>query len=95
MDKRRRMLRTYNALRNKVLKRNEWWKKDMRVKDGGSIVVVSYDKDRLTKSYKAVNEIKQNPNLRVLELSGSHNTPRTKSEELITAINAVINSHAT
>ena len=88
-DKRRRMTRAYNALRNKVLRRTEWWKNDIRVADGGNIIVVSYDKDELTKSYKVVDEIRQNPNLKVLELSGSHHTPKTKPEDLIDAISAV------
>lgn len=94
-EKRKRMTKAYNALRDKVLKRNEWWKNDMRVKEGGSIIVVSYDNDTLTKSYKTVGEISQNPNLRVLELPGSHVTPRTEPGILIDAISKITNPSVT
>jgi pimeloyl-ACP methyl ester carboxylesterase len=87
-DHRKRMLKTYNALREKVLRKNDWWKNDLRVKEGGKITVVSYDKDRLTKSYKVADEIAQNPNLHVIELSGSHNTPLSKPKEAIEAVSA-------
>lgn len=93
-DHRRRMTRTYNALREKVLRRNNWWDKDLRVKDGGSITVVSYDNDQITKSYKVVEEIKQNPQLSVIELSGSHNTPLSEPENAINAVNNVVAGNA-
>lgn len=87
-DHRRRMLRTYNALREKVLKKNYWWTKDIRPRDGGKITVVSYDNDNMTRSYEAVNEIRQNPNLSVVELHGTHNTALSEPATIIKAIAA-------
>jgi hypothetical protein len=87
-DHRERMLKTYNALRKKVLRRNDWLEKDLQVKKGGTITLVSYDKDQLTKSYSVVDEIKQNPNLKVIELSGGHGTPLSNSETLINAVSS-------
>lgn len=42
----------------------------------------------MTKSYKAVDEIAQNPNLTVIELPGSHNTPLTEPQNVIRALAA-------
>ena len=88
-DHRKRMLRTYNALREKVLRKNNWWKNDLKVKAGGRITVVSYDSDRLTRSYEVVDQIAQNPNLSVVELHGGHNNALTKPEILIDAVNKI------
>ena len=88
-DHRKRMLRTFNAFEKKVLKRNNWWKNDLKVKSGGKITVVSYDSDQMTKSYKAAKEIAKIPNLTLVELPGSHNTPLTKPEILIDAVSKI------
>lgn len=93
-DHRRRMTRTYNALREKVLRRNDWWKNDLGIRPGGKIAVVSYDNDQLTKSYKVIGEIEQNPQLSVVKLSGSHNTPLSEPENAINAVNNVVAGNA-
>ena len=87
-DHRNRMLRTYNALREKVLRKNNWWKNDLRVRDGGKITVISYESDHMTQSYKVADEIAQNPNLHLIKLPGSHNTPLTKPQDMIRALAA-------
>ena len=88
-DHRKRMTRTYNALREKVLRRNNWWKKDLQVKAGGRITVISYENDELTKSREVVDEIAQNPKLNVIELPGSHNTPLTKPEIVVGTVDKI------
>ena len=59
----------------------------MRVKEGGNIVVVSGEKDQVTKSKKAVEDFKQNPQVDVISLSnGIHNTPITEADTLVSEI---------
>ncbi len=90
-DHRRRELRSHYALRKKPLRRNNWWKKDLGVKEGGTIIVVSYDHDQMTKTYKVVDEIAQNPNLHIIKLPGSHTTPLRKPLDLIRAVSKITN----
>jgi hypothetical protein len=85
-EMRARKQKTYEALVAKSRKRTEWWNRDMQVSDGGKITVVSYDSDRMTKSYKAVPEIRQNPRLNVVELSGSPETDLVQPKPLIEAL---------
>jgi hypothetical protein len=90
-DHRARMLRTYNALREKTLRSNNWWKQDIKVKEGGTITVVSYDQDQMTKSYEVADEIALNPNLHVVKLSGNHTTPLREPRSVIRAISKITN----
>lgn len=91
-DKRKRMQRTFNALAKKVLRKNNWWEQDMDVSQGGKIVVVSYNNDRMTGTSGVVNEIRKNPKLNLIELSGSHTNPRNDSEVLISKVGSALNT---
>lgn len=85
-DKRARMTRTYNALRKKVLKRVEWWNGDMQVRKGGKIIVISYKQDELAKTYKVLDEVRQNKNLTVIELQGGHHGLKLRPVEFLEAV---------
>jgi hypothetical protein len=85
-DHRDRMLRTFNALKKKPLRSNGWWEKDMKVRDGGKITVVSYDHDEMTRAYKIADKIRANPNLNLVELPGTHETWLSNPDPLIAAV---------
>lgn len=58
-----------------------------RVQEGGSIVIVSGKKDRITKSSKATEEFLQNPKVRVLNLrNGYHASPGVEAEKILPLI---------
>jgi hypothetical protein len=90
-DKRYRMARVYNALRKKVLRRYEWWKGDMKVREGGKIVVISYKQDVLAQTRKVLEDVRQNTSFSVIELPGSHHGLKLKPGEFIEAVNNAIN----
>jgi len=60
----------------------------MRVREGGKITVVSYDKDDITKCRKFFNPKNQpeNPQVKTMVLKGCHMTPVTKPKELLSKI---------
>lgn len=86
-DFRNRQLKTFNALAAKVLRKYNWWEQDMKVADGGKIAVVSYASDSQAQTTRVENEIKQNSNLELLKLPGTHGTPKIEPETLINAVN--------
>jgi hypothetical protein len=67
----------FKIMIGKILKESNVWKR-ARVKEGGRIVVVSGTKDEMTKSARKFNErsqaelSKENPQLMVIEVEGSH-----------------------
>ena len=87
-DHRRRMTRTYNALRAKTLKRTDWWveDKDMQVKEGGKITVAIYKGDHMTEAIKVADKIRANPNLDVQEFAGAHERCLFDPEPLLKAV---------
>ena len=89
-DKRKRMQKTFDALYKKVLRKNNWWEQDMKVSEGGKIVVVSYGQDDMTRTKIVEDNIRQNPNLHLISLLGTHQTPKIESEALISAVNSAL-----
>lgn len=79
-------VRTFNAVIEKTIHRSSDYD-TMKVKEGGKIIVVSGDKDQVTKSRKSIEEFGQNPQAEVLSLpNGIHSTPITKAQVIVPEI---------
>lgn len=76
----------FNAMVAKVTKKFPLYG-TMKVRDEGSIIVVSGEKDDVTKSRNAVEEFKKVPNVKVLPVpNGIHNTPILNADTIIPQI---------
>lgn len=81
--------RIFNSLLKKVIRITDVYKK-ARVKEGGSITVVSGQKDDITKSKQAVTMFLENDQVKVLDLKeGSHNTPLITPAKILPEIFAI------
>jgi hypothetical protein len=93
-DFRRRQKRTFNALTAKVTRRYKWWNQDMKVATGGKIAVVSYANDWQAQTDRVEGEIEARQNFSLINLPGTHETPKIESEALINAVNKVFSPEA-
>lgn len=80
----------YKTLLERVRTKMDGWK-TARVREGGSITIVSGDKDSMTKSYKEMNDAdkvsSENPQARLLRISdGHHSTPLIHPETVLPQI---------
>jgi hypothetical protein len=78
-----------SALAKRTRTRSDAWK-GAKVKDGGSIIVVSGDKDGITKSYKADEMLLENEQVRILHWpEASHLTVLSQPEVILPDIFAL------
>ncbi len=78
--------KVFKSLLKKITKKLDYWK-GARVKEGGSIVVLSGQQDKVTKSSEAVDLFLENPQIRVIDLpDGYHATPGVEPEKVLPKI---------
>lgn len=90
VENKKRRKRIFKALsKNKVISKMGVWK-NVKVKEGGKVILLSAQKDKITKSNKSLSEFQEFDQYSILNLKkGSHLTPLTRARHVISKILAI------